>query len=584
MNNKIFSSIVLGCFTFGIIYSDAESSKVFAFSQLNNLKDNDTQTQPTEFKTTFLQAQSSNSEVLISVSKIDIVGATVFTAEDFAPILETVEEREVTFTQLEEVAQAITKLYVSNGYITSRAILAPQDIEDGVVVIEVVEGSISEIQIEGNDRLNTGYISSRLELGTKIPVNINDIEEQLQLLRTNSLIESIEANLQPASGKGESILVVTVEEANAFHFGLNFDNYGVVSTGSERAGIFLRHDNVFGIGDSFGVGFDTSTTWGRKVVDINYNVPVNAMDGSLNFKTIIQRNEITELSRDSLTDANEQDFYELRFRQPIIRSLNQEFALSLGFSYEENRQFDNTDNPTLFGLINNFTGYEEDGENTISVIKFGQDYLSRDTGGIWAIQSQFNFGVPWFGATDNSDRDLELFRLAFPDIDRDSIPDGSFFSWQGSVQRVQRFNSDHLLLMQANIQLTPDSLLPSQQFVIGGGQSVRGYRSNIRSGDNGIRFSLEDRITVVKNEQGLRLLTIAPFFDLGYVWYNDDNPLEGTSASDDRFLAGVGLGLISEPVEGLTIRIDYAPPLIDVSGSGNNLQDDGFYFSINYTR
>jgi hypothetical protein len=34
---------------------------------------------------------------------------------------------------------------------------------------------------------------------------------------------------------------------------------------------------------------------------------------------------------------------------------------------------------------------------------------------------------------------------------------------------VQVLNDDNLLVVQADLQLTPNSLLPSQQFVIGGG-------------------------------------------------------------------------------------------------------------------
>ena len=95
------------------------------------------------------------------------------------------------------------------------------------------------------------------------------------------------------------------------------------------------------------------------------------------------------------------------------------------------------------------------------------------------MRSQFSFGIDILDAT----------------INNDPIPDGRFFSWLGQVQRVQRLSNDQLLIVQAELQLTPDSLLPSQQFVIGGGQSVRGYRQNVRSGDNGFRSAaIEDRI------------------------------------------------------------------------------------------
>jgi hemolysin activation/secretion protein len=79
-------------------------------------------------------------------------------------------------------------------------------------------------------------------------------------------------------------------------------------------------------------------------------------------------------------------------------------------------------------------------------------------------------------------------------VNEDPVPDGRFLSWLGQIQRVQVLNNDNFLILQADVQLSTSGLLPSQQFVIGGGQSLRGYRQNVRAADNGVRFSIEDRI------------------------------------------------------------------------------------------
>ena len=137
-----------------------------------------------------------------------------------------------------------------------------------------------------------------------------------------------------------------------------------------------------------------------------------------------------------------------------------------------------------------------------------------------------------------------------------------------------------MLIAQADVQLTPDSLLPSQQYILGGGQSVRGFRQNARSGDNGFRASLENRIAVLRDKNGLPILQFAPFADVGKVWNKSSNP---NRLGDQNFLAGVGMGIILEPAPGLVIRLDYAYPLIDLRDRGNNAQDKGFYFSIGIT-
>jgi hemolysin activation/secretion protein len=197
------------------------------------------------------------------------------------------------------------------------------------------------------------------------------------------------------------------------------------------------------------------------------------------------------------------------------------------------------------------------------VVQFGQDYVRREPGGAWALRSQFNLGTNWFDATENDG----------------DIPDGQFISWLGQVQRVQQLGEDHLLVVRGDVQLAPDGLLPNQQFLIGGGRSLRGYRQNVRAGDNGFRLSIEDRITVGRDAAGLETFQLIPFADIGTVWNAGDNP---NDLPDQTFLAGVGLGLWWEVVPGWEVRLDYGLPLVDLDDRGDNIQDDGFYFSVSY--
>lgn len=128
-------------------------------------------------------------------------------------------------------------------------------------------------------------------------------------------------------------------------------------------------------------------------------------------------------------------------------------------------------------------------------------YTRRDTQGVWGLRSQFNWGTGLFDATSN----------------RGSVPDGQFLSWLGQVQRVQQVGKNHLFVIQADLQLSAGSLLSSEQFVIGGGQSLRGYRQNVRAGDYGFRLSVEDRVTVHRNFLGESVLQVIPFVNLGTV-------------------------------------------------------------------
>ncbi|MEL6249271.1 MAG: ShlB/FhaC/HecB family hemolysin secretion/activation protein [Cyanobacteria bacterium J06627_15] len=495
------------------------------------------------------------ADTLVTVNQLEVVGSTIFSAEDFAPLVEPVEGREATIGELQTVASQITQLYIDAGYITSQAILPEQEITDGVIELQVIEGRISEIQVEGNQQTRTPYIQRRVALGSGTPVRLSQVEDQLRLLQLNPLFEAVSGTLSPGENLGESILTVTVEEDKPFSAELGVDNYSPPSVGSVRLGGELSYRNLTGWGDEINAAYRRTTTGGANTYDLGYKIPLNAMDGTLQLRSILGDNNL----EGDFDISGNSEFYEVAFRQPLVRSPRQELALSLGFAYREGQTF-LFNSPFPFGV-----GPDDDGFSRTSVFKFGQDYVRRDVKGAWALLSQFSLGTGLFEATNNSG----------------DTPDGQFFSWLGQVQRVQRLNSDHLLIVQLSGQLTPNSLLASEQFVIGGGRLVRGYRQNARSGDNGFRFSIEDRMTVLRDDTSDRsILQVMPFVDMGYVWNHPNNP---NSQFSERFLIGTGAGLLFEPEPNLQLRFDYGLPLVDLDDRGTNIQDDGFYFSVNYT-
>ncbi len=506
------------------------------------------------------QPQPSQSFFVKDIVVKDSKGkdSTILSTAEIDAIVRPFEGRSVTLQELGSVADAITQKYLNRGYITSRAVLGDQTITDGIVQIRVFEGGVEEIRIEGVKRVNPGYIRSRIRLAGLNPLRKDRLEDQLILLRTDPLFKNVEGSLRPGSQFGQSILIVRVEEANPFQAVFNIDNYSPPSVGSERFGIGLAYRNVTGLGDRITAAYNRSTTGGANLFDFSYQIPLNAKNGTLQLRAALSDYKITDPAFDDLNIRGDSDLYEISYRQPLIRTPRQELALSFGFTFQDGQTFLFDNRPFGFGR-----GPDEDGVSRTSVFKFGQDYVKRDPKGAWAFRSQFSFGTGLFDATINSN----------------PIPDSRFFSWFAQVQRVQQLNNDNLLIVDLDLQLTQNSLLPSQQFIIGGGQSVRGYRQNARYGDNGLRFSIEDRITLQRNEAGAATLQIAPFIDLGTVWNQSDNP---NSIPRQKFLAGGGLGILWEPIPRLNLRLDYGLPFVDLRDRGDNAQDSGFYFSVNY--
>lgn len=52
-------------------------------------------------------------------------------------------------------------------------------------------------------------------------------------------------------------------------------------------------------------------------------------------------------------------------------------------------------------------------------------------------------------------------------------------------------------------------------------------------------------------------------------------------APEQNFLAGIGLGILWEPLPQLNLRVDFALPLVKLADRGNNAQDNGFFFNVN---
>ncbi|MEQ8466543.1 CHAT domain-containing protein [Coleofasciculus sp. E1-EBD-02] len=150
---------------------------------------------------------------LIQVQRIEVTGSTIFGEAEFKPIIELVEGRTVTIEELRRVADAISQLYIEQGYITSRAVIVEESLDKGVAEIRVIEGSLKEIQVEGTRQIEEDYIRSRLRRGTGTPLNVTQLEDELLLLRANPLFENVEASLRAGTELGQSILIVRVTES-----------------------------------------------------------------------------------------------------------------------------------------------------------------------------------------------------------------------------------------------------------------------------------------------------------------------------------------------------------------------------------
>jgi hemolysin activation/secretion protein len=489
-------------------------------------------------------------EEKVTVKKIEILGSTVFSQQELEEVTEPFINRTLTFEQILDVRIAVTKLYISRGYATSGAFLPIQDFTSGNLQVQVVEGEIERVEIQGLRRLKQGYVRSRLEAAMKAPVSIPKLESALQLLQLNPLFESLNVQLSNGSAPGRNILTVNLTEAPPFSSTLLLDNKEPPSVGSFGGTVILIHNNLLGFGDRLDVA--RGITQGVNNYSMSYQIPINARNGTLGLRYTRGRNEVIEEPFDPLEITGLTQTYTIDFRQPVILTPREELALGVSAQLGRSRTFLFDDEPF------SFTEGPENGESKVSVLRFSTDWLNRRSpNAVLAASSIFSLGLGIFDATTNQ-----------------TGTDGRFVSWQGQFQWVQALNTrrDTVLISRVVAQLTPNSLLPLEQFAIGGTDSVRGYRTNQAVASNGLFGSVEVRFPIVRAEEsGFGLLQLTPFIDVGSVW--GDN-------SSSQTLLSTGLGLRWQLGDSILARLDWGIPLVSVDDQGDSLQDDGISFSL----
>lgn len=492
----------------------------------------------------------------IFVKDFRFEGNTAFSDAELKRLLKPYTQRRITFVELLQARSVITQYYVDQGYVTTGAFIPEQTIQDGVVLIKILEGSISEIQVTVQGKLNPNYVRSRLAIASGKPLNINRLLDALRVLQINPLIQRISAQLEAGTRPGTNILTVGVETAKTFNADAVFDNGRSPSVGEFRRGVQVEEANLLGIGDRLS-GWYLNTN-GSHDWNISYRIPFNAYNSSFKFDYRNVSSRVVEDPFDELNLESDYQKYSFALRQPILETASQSVALALIFEHQKS-QTSFLNNEPLLGI-----GADRHGRTNISTLRFSQEWINRSNVEVISLLSEFSFGFDAFGTTDPFD-----FKV------NPNAPNSNYFMWRGQAQWVRLLAPDFLLYVHGDLQLADGPLVPLEQFGLGGVDSVRGYRQNFLLGDNGFYTTVELRVPIYRTSSSDNVLQIVPFADVGRVWNSFSLP-----NLDPQTLASVGLGLHWTYKDLIKARIDWGIPLIHVNSDGNTLQDNGITFSI----
>jgi hemolysin activation/secretion protein len=488
----------------------------------------------------------------VLVRRVRIVGNTVLPEDVIDAVTAPFLGRELDFNDLEELRYRLTQAFIDRAYINSGAALPDQTVEDGVVTFRIVEGRLTGIDVVGTDWLSPGYVRNRLDPGPGSPLNLADTEQKIQLLLQDPNISKINAELVPGVAPGEARLHANVTESKMYSLSASIANDEPPNVGSVLGELNGVVRDISGWGDALNLRYGRTT--GVNEGGVSWSIPVTATDTTVTIKWDYNGAGVISNQFSGLDISSTTTTYGIAVSQPIYHTPERALTLSLALD-------DRASDTFLLGEPFSFSPGYVDGHARATVLRLLVDWIDRQPTHVFALRSTVSHGLPIFGATNSAQQ-----------------PNADFTSWLGQTQYVQAFGKTQLVL-RGNWQLSTAPLFPFEQIALGGGTTIRGYPVNTLVSDNGVWFSLEGRIPILRMPVPSlavddAVLRVAPFFDYGSGW-NTDRPTFGPST-----LSSIGIGLLLDIGDNLSAQLYYGHGLRQIQGLGNSLQEDGIYFRL----
>lgn len=474
-------------------------------------------TLPTAPSEVELNIPENAENIPLALRRIDIQGVTAFDREELQAISQPrLNKSSTTMATIWEIIGDINTLYRREGYFLSRAYVAEQDVSSGNVVINAVEGYISDVLLPEQFQDSRIVRSAVRRLTEQRPVTIAAVDELL--LRLNDVTGSyVSGALAPtdetandvAAEPGAVSLILTAEKSIGAGR-ITADNYGSrflgpwTVTGLYQASIIPMQRTNFSASTS--IPPDE-----LKYAAINHTVPVTAdVDVSLFASRIESAPGGTLAANDINSDVTNMG---ITGRWQLIRQRRHNLALGLTLDGQNS-------NGDVFG----------DTPLTRDRIRAARLMAEMDITDGWqgfnSLTITLNKGLSWLGASDEGDANLSRAEA-----------DPEFLATQISYQRQQVLPHSFLATFSLAGQYASGPLFSAEEFGYGGQTFGRAYDPSEIIGDHGLVAALELAYTNLSFGENISLQPYA-FYDIGKVW-NEDTDGDIASAAS----AGAGIRL-----------------------------------------
>jgi len=469
----------------------------------------------------------------IHVRGFRIEGNTLIGTAKIEHLLAGYLDRDLSPADLQQATDLIARLYEGAGWL-ARALVPPQRVEDGVVLIQVIEGRFGEVVFAEGTDLTALHVSpqrivdrvqDRLTPGQ--PLSVPDLTRGVLLAGDLPGI-SVSADETAGAGTGLTNVVLSVENQDLLSGQVSVDNFGQTSIGSERATAWLDFNSVAGFGEELGVlGILTpDLQFGR----FSARLPLNDAGLSL---------DVNAAGLDYQVDAPG-----YRATAPYGSST----SAGADLEYQWLRATDRNLSVGVTGLRKNF--YNDDLGGVVSdyhvydalVFMNGNEY--DDFGGGAVSTAQVSVGHGWVRMAGSPGASADRFG---------ADTQGQFNVLRYRIDRNQRLWGPFSAFLAFAGQLSYQNLDPSEQFYLGGPAGVRAYPVASNGGSTGQLLSVELRwagLTRPACSCGLKLL-----YDLGHIRLNANAGFPQAPQPNRYFLQGAGIGLYGTGPAGLAFSL-----------------------------
>ena len=461
-------------------------------------------------------APKAQSALRVTVKAFTLTGNTLVAEPELQAILTPWLGREVSFAELEQATNALAEAYRKRGWL-ARAQLPEQDITEGLIRINILEGKLGAVRIDDGGKalrveraMVNDTMTARQQPGD--PLNLDALDRSSNILNDTPGV-AVVTLLAAGKEASETDAVVKVQDKPLFTGTAQLDNTGSRSTGDQKLTLSLTLDNPSGKGDQISINGNGSE--GTTYLKLGYTMPLGS-DG-LRVGASVSALQYTLVGPDfeALKSKGNAQTYGLNANYPLLRSATRNIAIAAAFDrkdyYNEANAVATSQKRIHTGLLA-LTGDMLDGLGQGGITLWGVNL----TGG------EVNLGAN--PANQNADR---------------SGPrtEGSYHKLGANLAHLQRLTSTATLWASVNAQWAGKNLDSSEKLALGGPAGVRAYPVMEGTGDDGWLATLEGRYNLSPE------LQITAFFDQGYIRRDHDASYSGALLPATATLRGAGLGL-----------------------------------------